>query len=372
MIERNARRILHVVPDLDYGGQQRLIIDMTSRLKPKGFESLVLPLSFAGRLSGELSPAATLLTAPSLPSWTMAWPRPLSALIRTVAPDVVHSHTGVWWKASLAARIARVPRVVHTAHGRHAPDPWHARGLDRMAGALCNDVIAVSDELAERLKRDVGIPPSKIHVIPGGVDTNAFAPRPDDGRMRAELGIDPLTPVLGSVGRLEPVKAYDAMIEAFTRLTPHVLRGPAPVLVIIGDGSEMTRLKGALAERRLNDRVHLVGWRDEITSWMNGFNVFTLSSLSEGTSVSLLEAMSSGLCPVVTDVGGNPAVLGPELHHRLVPPHDASSLALAWIDALSDEGRREADAVAARRRVIDEYGLDAMVARYEALYEGRS
>ncbi len=96
-----------------------------------------------------------------------------------------------------------------------------------------------------------------------------------------------------------------------------------------------------------------------------------MSSRSEGTSVSLLEAMGAGICPVVTDVGGNAAVLGPSLRHWLVAPEDPAALAAAWRDALDDRTRREADAAAARSRVRAEFALDAMVRRYEAVYEGR-
>ena len=81
--------------------------------------------------------------------------------------------------------------------------------------------------------------------------------------------------------------------------------------------------------------------------------------------------MSAGLCPVVTDVGGNAAVLGPGLAHRLVPPREPAALAAAWTAALADPGRRQADAAAARRRVQDAFSLRTMVRRYEALYRGQ-
>src|SRR5438093_10224690 len=91
--------------------------------------------------------------------------------------------------------------------------------------------------------------------------------------------------------------------------------------------------------------VRLFGWRDDVERLLTGFDVFTLASRSEGTSVSLLEAMSAGVCPVVTDVGGNRSVLGSELHHRLVPSGDPEALAAAWVAALGDGGgeRRRAD-----------------------------
>ena len=97
---------------------------------------------------------------------------------------------------------------------------------------------------------------------------------------------------------------------------------------------------------------------------------FTMSSRSEGTSISLLEAMSAGLAPVVTDVGGNAAVLGDTLRHCLVPSEDAEALSLAWEEMLQDPELRERGGVTARGRVSEAFGLDAMVHAYERLYLG--
>lgn len=98
------------------------------------------------------------------------------------------------------------------------------------------------------------------------------------------------------------------------------------------------------------------------------FTIFTQSSRSEGTSISLLEAMSAGLCPVVTDVGGNAYVLGPALRHRLVPSESPKALAAAWNNALREPRRRAEDAAAARRRIESEFALPVMVRAYENLY----
>ena len=116
--------------------------------------------------------------------------------------------------------------------------------------------------------------------------------------------------------------------------------GPVPGTRGGGDGSERTALEESAGHLGRHVRgLHLIGWRDDIHDLHRAFCLFTMSSRSEGTSVSLLEAMSAGLCPVVTDVGGNAAVLGRELAHRLVPGQDPAALADAWMDALTDEGQ---------------------------------
>jgi glycosyltransferase involved in cell wall biosynthesis len=116
----------------------------------------------------------------------------------------------------------------------------------------------------------------------------------------------------------------------------------------------------------------MTGWRQDVERLYALFDVFTLSSWSEGTSLGLLEAMSSGVCPVVTAVGGSPAVLGEALGHRLVPPGDPAALAAAWRCALEQPARRAADGLAARARVQQAFGLGAMVRQYEQIYAGEN
>jgi glycosyltransferase involved in cell wall biosynthesis len=363
-------RVLQVIQNLNYGGMERLLADLACRVDPARFELHVLVLSYLGRFSAGLEQYAKLHVADPLPRWSMLWPGPLIRQIQRIAPDVVHTHSGVWYKVSLAARLAGVPRLIHTDHGRPNPDPWRTRMLDRLAAQRTDVIVPVSEPLRRYLKARVVPDPSRLRVIRNGVDTDTFRPKGDDGRVRRELSIPAEAFMLGSVGRLESIKGYDVMVSALQRLRAAWRVGPAPVLVIGGEGSERPRLKGMIETARLQAHVRLLGWREDVPDLHAAFGLFTMSSRSEGTSVSLLEAMSAGLCPVVTDVGGNADVLGQELRHRLVPPDDPKALATAWLDALRDSRQRRRDGDAARRRVEARFGVDAMVRAYERLYVG--
>src|SRR5207244_6278864 len=103
-----------------------------------------LPLGTVGPLAERLHHCAVLHRVGGMPRWSMLWPAELIHLVRRVAPDIVHTHTGVWYKLSLAARLARVPKIVHTEHGRMRPDPWQARLVDHLASRRTDAVIAVS------------------------------------------------------------------------------------------------------------------------------------------------------------------------------------------------------------------------------------
>lgn len=359
-------RVLHVVPDLLFGGLQRLVVQLVNRSPSIGIDAHVLVL-------GEVGPLASAVLDPSRvhrmgrqSRWSLLRPTALAGTIRELAPDVVHSHSGVWYKAAKAARLAGVRLVVHTDHGRMTPDPWSARLVDRLGSRVTDLVIAVSDAVAGRLRDGVVADPERIRVILNGVDTDELRPgaAPD---LRAELALPPGAQVIGSIGRLEPIKGYDLMVEAFALLG----RSPeasGAYLVIAGDGAERPALEARVRELGVGGSVRLLGWRQDVASLLATFDVFALTSRSEGTSVSLLEAMSAAVCPVVTDVGGNAAVLGPDLAHRLVPAGDPSGIAAGWRRALNDSAARRRDGLAARVRVEARYGLQSMVEAYAALY----
>lgn len=363
-------RVLHVIQNLNYGGMERLLADIVRRCDPALVESHVVCLQYIGRFGEDLGDIAGVHLAEPLPRYSMLWPGPLIRQIRALAPDVVHTHSGVWYKASFAARRAGVGRVMHTEHGRAHPDPFASRVVDGLAARNTDIVVAVSGLLGEQLVDRRIARRDQVRVIPNGVDTDLFRPRPDEGSPLSVLDIPADTPIIGSIGRLELIKGYDVMVDAFAILRARWEGEHAPVLVVGGEGSQRPELLRRAAAQGVQDSIYFLGWRDDIHELHAAFDLFTMSSRSEGTSVSLLEAMSAELCPVVTDVGGNAAVLGPELQHRLVPAEDAPALAAAWLDALRDGCRRAQDAKTARMRVKDDYGLEAMVRRYQALYVG--
>ena len=361
-------RVLHIVQNLNYGGMERLLFEMLRRSDREQFEHHVLNLQYVGRFGEGLGSYATVSVARRMSRFSLLRPVSLSRDIARIGPDVVHTHSGVWYKASLAARMAGVPRVVHTEHGRALPDPWLARMLDWAAARRTNVIAAVSDTVAGLLTAGVTGHMERIRVVPNGVDVDLFRPLADGGELRRELGLAPGTPIIGSIGRLEPVKGYDVMVDAFASLRNRWSGTPGPVLVLAGDGSERHALISRAAMFGVAHDVRFLGWRDDIHHLHQAFTLFSMSSHSEGTSISLLEAMSAGLCPVVTDVGGNAAVLGEVLRHRLVPPNDAAALASAWEVALGDERARAEDARVARKRVTDAFTLDEMVRKYERIY----
>ena len=353
--------------DLEAGGLERVVADLARRLDPARFDVHVLALRFLGRHAEGLEQFATLHVAPPLPSWTMLWPRPLQKALEAIAPDVVHTHSGAWYKTAIAARAAGVRAIVHTEHGRPEHDPWFGRFVEYLASRKTDALIAVSPNLKEKMRAAVASR-CAVEVIVNGVDTELFAPGRSAAPWRDRLGLSAGTPVIGCVSRLDPIKDFPMLLEALAILRRDWPTNELPLLVIAGDGPERDHISELISKWKLEGVVHCVGWVGPTIDLYPLFDVFTLSSRSEGTSIALLEAMSCGVCPVVTAVGGNIAVVGPELRELLVPSQAPADLAQRWRSVLLDSKARQTYGAVARKRVIDHYSLGAMVRNHEELY----
>jgi glycosyltransferase involved in cell wall biosynthesis len=347
---------------------ERVLHDLTTSLPARGFEvHVVIVGGIFGRFANGLGEVAVLHQVPAMSRLSLIYPGQLVEALRTIAPDVVHSHAGVWFKASRAARLAGVPAIIHTEHGRRVPDRLTDRLIDNLASRSTDLVISVSEALADVLRRRVLHDPRRLRVIANGVDVDRLRPSSHASTLRQDLGIPAGIPVIGSVGRLEPVKNYRLALKALARLEG-LGTGRPPVLILVGDGSERVMLEELARTRGVAGRVRFLGWRDEVERLYGAFDLFTLTSRSEGTSISLLEAMSTGVCPVVTDVGGNRAVLGPELASLLVPSDDDATLASVWGRHLLDAELRRNMGRRARARVEREFSLGRMVEDHIEIY----
>jgi glycosyltransferase involved in cell wall biosynthesis len=367
-------RVTHVVFDLNGGGMESLVAEMARRFK--GGPVVLSAVTLSGR-EGRVGAAVRPLleryhVLRPLPGVSMALPLGVARAIRSTRPDVVHLHSGAWYKGALAARLAGAPRVVFTEHGREHDDPALLRWLDRRAARWTDTVVAVSDRLARYLSTVVGVDPARIRTIANGVDVRCFTPGPVPAQLRAKLGVPDGALVLGSVGRLEPVKAYERLVEVGRRLSANGALGRPLVVVIFGDGSARPGLLARVRAAGLSDLVRLPGWTDRAVEAYRLLDVFALTSHSEGASVSLMEAMACGISPLVMDVGANAEILGPGLAEQVVPAADVEAFARRAAETLGSAERRERCGALARSRVVDRYNVERMVGAYERLYrEGR-
>jgi glycosyltransferase involved in cell wall biosynthesis len=373
----DALRVTHIVFDFDGGGMESLVAEMAARFSGSSVHVSLITLSGrVGRLGGvtrDRFDQFHVLRPRSGAS--MLWPRGVARAIRATRADVVHLHSGCWYKGARAARLAGVRRVIYTEHGREHDDPPFQQWLDRRAAAHTDVVVAVSQRLAGYLVEDVGIESRKVITVHNGVNTSLFTPGPASSDLRATLNIPAESFVIGSVGRLEPVKAYDRVLEAVAHVRDAL---PRPfVVVLIGDGSERQALQEHAQRLGLADVVRLPGWMSNPVDAYRLLDVFVLPSRSEGQSVSLMEAMACGVAPLVTDVGANGEMLGSEFR-RLVVDANPGRVVDAIADALRTIATRELGSGTLRdemrRRAVEHYSSQRMMTEYEQLYraDGRT
>jgi glycosyltransferase involved in cell wall biosynthesis len=361
-----------VLPAMEAAGMEAMTARLTRALALRGHHVGVTCIESGGVLAEQLRADGfrvavvptlglrSLLRAPRLENW-----------LRTVAPDVVHVHSGAWLKAAHAARRAGVPRVVLTFHGLIGDDgePWYVPILHRWATRYTDCIAPVSASLGDYLSRRLKIDTAKLHVILNSVNTDHFHPGPPTGALRETLRITSDRLVVGTVARLDPVKNHALLIDAFARVRGLV---PQATLVIIGDGPLRENLECHARELGVEADVYFYGTSNDVTALYRELDVFVLSSNAEGTSMSILEAMASGVCVVATSVGGTPDLLADGASGMLVPPGDPAALVDALTQVLRDGERRRRFAQAGRARAERQYSEPVMVEAYEALYYGRA
>ncbi len=279
--------------------------------------------------------------------------------------DVVHCHQGLWEAA--AAGWARpkmtVPVVVQPAasgpYGEYSI--WQrTRGADRLRRWIlrCDHFVAISAEIEQEL-RAWGVPATRITRLASGVDTDEFAP----GRSELEDRLPPRPRVL-FVGRLHAQKNLPVLLHAWRE----VLRGDSGSLLVVGDGPEQVSLKTLATELGIADSVCWIGSTPDVLAYYRAADVFVLPSASEGMSNALLEAMATGLPPVVTRIGGNTDLVESERTGLVVAPDSVPALAEALRRLLRDRSLRQRLGQAARQHIVAHYSLASVVDRYELLY----
>jgi sugar transferase (PEP-CTERM/EpsH1 system associated) len=291
----------------------------------------------------------------------------MARLFRRFRPDIVHTRNWTCLDAIIGARLAGVRVVIQGEHGRDAADPEGRnrlrRRIRRSLAPLVTRYVTVSRDLYRWLVEDVGIPRRKVTQIYNGVDCERFAPA-DRREARRAAGLPEEGMLIGTVGRLDPVKDYAGLIRAFALLP----QAPKSWLVIVGEGPCRADLLGLTLRLGLGDRVRLLGVRDDVPRLLQGLDCFVLSSLGEGIANAILEAMATGLPVVATRVGGNPELVADGGNGLLVPAADPPALAAAMTRYMADPALAAEHGRKGRARAEGEFGTDRMFEAYEALY----
>lgn len=357
----NGRKItvMHVILTLDMAGMEHVVYNLTKNLNKDIFEVTIVVILRRGPLAAEVEKhGIKVISAKRMLRFVpLIYPYELIRLIRKIKPDIIHSHSGCWHYSPLAARLCNVPVTIHTEHGRIFPETKSLIFCDRLYFRFTNKLVTVSEYLTSYMQEVVKLDSRKIIQIENGVDTEQFTSH------ERRTTSDDYT--IGIVARLEPVKDHLTLLNAFAQVIKIV---PNCKLLIIGNGSQKQNIEEQIQMLKLSDKVLLLGERKDIPELLSIMDIFVLSSLTEGTSLTLLEAMASGKPVVATNVGGNAKVVIDNETGFLVPPGEPSIMAEKIIKLLKDRNLINEMGTKGRNRVLEHFSLDKMVNAYEKLY----
>ena len=292
----------------------------------------------------------------------------LRGLVQSRGIDIVHGHE---YKTDLlASLLAARERVlplatVHGWTGRTTRERWLYYPLDKQLLRRFPRLIAVSNDIRDELVRH-GVKGERIVTILNGIDPSAF--RRDQARVadaRSRLGLAPDDFAIGAVGRLEPQKCFDVLIDAFAALHRE---HPGARLLNAGDGSLKASLAAAIEARGLSACARLLGHRSDVVDLHHAFDLFVQSSDYEGTPNAVLEAMALETPVVATRAGGTAEIARHRIDGLIVPAHDASALVEAMRAVLVDPSAARDRACSARRRVESDLSFDARMRAVEQVY----
>jgi glycosyltransferase involved in cell wall biosynthesis len=272
-----------------------------------------------------------------------------------------------WFVGALRGR----PKILFTEHGRHYPDYRRAKRVlaNRLLFRPHDRINAVGNHIRNLLVSNEGLAPERIDVIYNGIDPDQFALSRDPAVravVRQELGLQPNQPVVMQVARFHPVKDHETGIRAMAHVAQRL---PEAVLVLVGDGDERGACEALVRNLDIENNVKFLGVRTDVPRLMSAADVFMLSSLSEGISVTLLEAMAARLPIATTDVGGNPEVVAHNDSGLLSPRGDAQKLGEHLTRLLGDPALRQTMGAAGHVRLLAQFTQQQMHDGYAKVYD---
>jgi glycosyltransferase involved in cell wall biosynthesis len=377
-------KIVHVITRLNLGGAALAVLELAAGQRARGHDAIVITGTIpAGEESMES--VADDLGVPyirlpelqrelSLRADARAV-REVRRLIRARRPDVVHTHTS---KAGAAGRIAAAtardarPRaVVHEYHGHVLRGYFDSRRerffrlVERALAHITDRLIAVSAEVRDDLVGYRIAPAGKFDVVRYGFDLDgrtATTPGARE-RARAEIGAGPDAFVIGWIGRLTAIKRPLDLIRVVAEVD-------SAILVLIGDGEDRAEVEQLVASLEVTDRVHLLGYQQDVAAWYAAFDAFLLVSANEGTPVVAIEALAAGVPVVATDAGGTSTVVDDGETGALLPVGDVAGLARALNELRSDPERRSELGRRGAERMRERFSVSRMVDDVERIYAG--
>lgn len=383
----NKIRVLRVITRLNIGGPAIHTILLSGGLNRDGFQD-ILVAGKPGESEGDMGYFAkengvepiiisNLRREPSFFNDIMSLLK-LYSIIRKGKPHIVHTHTAKAGAVGrLAAVLAGVPVRIHTFHG-HIFDgyfsPMKARVfmlIERFLGYFTDAAIVVSKAVKDDIVGKMRIiPENKCRVVELGLDLEKFLNSEKvRGVFRKEIGAGQDTLLIGIVGRLVPIKNHEMFLEVIKNIKERMPELKVK-FIIIGDGELRPYIERLVLKSGLEDRVILTGWVKDLSAAYADLDIVALTSLNEGTPVSLIEAMASARPVISTAIGGVKDMVTDGKNGLLAESGNVKDFADKLISLINDEGKRARLAAAGREFAVSRYDKKRLIREIEDLYKG--
>lgn len=360
--------VLHLTYDMRIGGTEQVIMNLVDGMCDQFSISLFCieePIGPFGDILREQE--VDVFSYNRKPGFDLSLIKAIRTHIIRNNIDILHCHQYTPYSYGVLASLFTRVRVIFTEHGRFYPDTssWKRTLINPILQYFTETTISISKATKEALIEFESFNRDDIAVVYNGIADHSKSVN-NSNEIKEQLGIDEGTVVLGTIARLDPIKNQELMILSFSKvLEVH----NNTVLVIVGDGEMMPTLRALVKELQIEDKVIFTGYESIPYGYLNVMDIFLLSSLSEGTSMTLLEAMSFGKPCVVTDAGGNAEIIIDEKNGLVTPNNDMQSFADAIIKLLNNPDEISAMAVIARDMYEQYFSISTMVNQYKKFYQ---
>lgn len=366
-------RVLHIITALDQGGAEMMLYKLLSAFDRDAFDMSALSLANLGVIADRIRAVDVRVEAAGLPQ-PSGFGSVFSAISR-IRPHIVQTwmyHADLI--GGVLARMAGCPKVVwnlrHTTHSKAKTKRstiWTTNACARLSKHVPARIVCCS-EATYRVHADLGYDAQRMKVIPNGFDIREFAPDVEARlAIRRELGVSASTPLIGIPARFDPQKDHLTFFKAAAIL---LRQRPDAEFVLFGEGMSWgnENLAGMVEGLGIRDRCHMLGYRRDMNRVLAALDIaVSCSAYGEAFPNILGEAMACGVPCTATDVGDSRLIIGDT--GRVVDVGDANALAQSWHDLLPKSGvTRHQPSLPARRRVMENFDLSAVVGQYQSMY----
>jgi sugar transferase (PEP-CTERM/EpsH1 system associated) len=367
----DLKKIVHVTFDMRIGGAEQVIYNIVENTDPSKYEVSILCLDqpvgpFGRQLQEKGCKVAALKRKPG---FDLSLVTQIRHYITRNNVDVLHCHQYTPYVYGVLGAAFTRTKVIFTEHGRFYPDQLKLKrvSVNPLLNLLTDSVTAISSATREALVKFENFPNNKIRIVYNGIDGSRYRCA-EDSNLKKSLGVNKDAKVIGTVARLDSIKNQKIMIKALKIVQQTY---PKTFLIMVGDGPEREPLEALTSDLGLSSHVLFTGFREDAHLFYKTMDIFLLTSFSEGTAMTLLEAMASSLPCIATDVGGNPEIVRDGETGFIIPSNDEITLAETICTLFGNEELMKKIGNTGRERFEEQFTVEKMVRAYEDMYDGK-